>query len=185
MIESTCHSCLKRRRNLRNRKDQMTRQTFHSLIRTEFDNGYAISFIAIVVLSALLFVFNLLGAYDPAVLALPEWYAKFIYTLGGLSGIAVYVGMFMGYLSFKNRWESTRIKKALIIEIIGLSIHIAALIMLAASTIMHPLQALWIAPTSLFLAVPHIQLQMRLIAELAKFDYKEQQYNRALELIDR
>lgn len=161
----------------------MTRTTFKSFINTEFDNGYAQAFIAFVVLSAVLFVFNLLGAWDPAVMKLPLWYAKLLYAIGGVSGIIVYMGMALGYLSFRNRWPAARIKIALLTEILGLSFHIFALLALAISTLTFLSAAIWIAPTTLFLALPHLQLLRRLISEWAKFDYKEEQYASAVRLV--
>lgn len=164
----------------------MKETRFKSLVDAQFNNGYAQAFIAIVVLSGVLFVFDLLGAWDPAIMRLPLWYAKLIYGIGALSGLVIYGGMFVSWLVFKSRLGSVgdgALLWAIRVEVVGLGFHILSLMTLAVSTAQAGAAAIWILPTSLFLAFPHVQLARALIREWANFHFRQAQYQNALNLL--
>ncbi len=161
----------------------MNEDRFKSLVDTAYSNSYAIFSIAFVVLSAVLFCFNLLAAWDPSVIALPEIYAKAIYGLGGVSGLVVYAGMLLGWLSFRGNLSHSKL--ALQLEVGGLGAHVVALVTLAASTASAGPSAAWIAPTSFFLAVPHALLFRTQVRELARFGWQQERLAKAVSLVTR
>lgn len=153
-----------------------------TFIDTHFNDWYAVVFIVFVVYAAVLYVFDLLPAWDPSVIALPIVVSKAIYAAGALSGLMVLAGMGIGAYDFyhDHKQEKKLAKTSLWMQEVGLSIHILSLISLAISTALvayvdgHFADIAWIAPTTLMIAGPHMVRALRIVREIAYVDYKYQ-----------
>lgn len=160
----------------------MTDSQLKTFIDTKFNDWYAVVFIVFVVYAAVLYVFDLLPAWDPSVIALPIIVSKAIYAAGAISGLTVLGGMGIGAFDFyrDHKREKRLAKLSLWMQEVGLSIHILSLISLAISTALvayvdgHFADIAWIAPTTLMIAGPHMVRALRIVREIGYVDYKYQ-----------
>jgi hypothetical protein len=137
----------------------------NKLVDTKSD-PYLVAAVFFVTYSAFLYVFNVLPAWDPAFLALPEWQAYGIYLIAAISGTISIIGIIVAWLSFRVRRLSHLLKQSLWAQLIGIAVQAGASFSLFIATASKGRDGLWIAGMALAVALAHFMRVKQLSNEL-------------------